>query len=575
MRFIIYCRKSTDTEDKQLLSLESQEHELLQIAQAQGLNIVKIFQESMSAKEPGRPIFNQMMSMIITDQADAILCWKIDRLTRNPIDGGQIQWLLQKGNIQLVQTFEKTYLPHDNVLIMSIEQAMASQYIRELSMNVKRGNRAKLEKGDWPGPAPYGYLNDKVTKTVVIDRILAPYVKEIFNLYATGSYSFKDISTVLYDKGLRTKQGNKVFKSQVQKILNRHFYYGIMERNGKVYRGNHTPIITKKLYDTAQSVMHSNSRPRPHKHFFPIRGYLTCHKCECALTASLKKGHHYYYCTNGKGHCDQHKHYIREKDIYQLVARQLDYISFSERKIEIMYRAAKEKAQGNATDKQFVTTNLERLLDSLSHKESLLLDTLLAEQISKDLYQEKVNDIKKERIDLLRQLSEAKHDSDLLTLEPIKETFLMANKAKNDFLKAPDAEKRVIVEKLLWNLSIQDKNVVQTKFKPAIETMANAPKNGTFSQMLPDRDSNSTSSVHLLDRLIRCAPNLSQKLFESPTTVPRTVACRAAREKRQKALNSHAARQGFEPRLTVPETAVLPLDDRAMIWIILGSNGGA
>ena len=155
-----------------------------------------------------------------------------------------------------------------------------------------------------------------------------------------------------------------------------------------------------------------------------------------------------------------------------------------------MYRAAKEKAEHTSTDKQFVTTNLERLLDSLSKKESLLLDTLLAEQISKDLYQEKVNDIKKERIDLVRQLSEAKQDSDLLTLEPIKNTFLMANRAKSDFLKAPDKEKRMIVEKLLWNLSIEDKNVAQTKFKSAFEVMAKAPKNGTFSQMLPDRDSN-------------------------------------------------------------------------------------
>ena len=490
MRFIIYCRKSTDTEDKQLLSLESQEHELLQIAQNQGLNVVKTFQESMSAKEPGRPVFNQMMTMIMTGQADAILCWKIDRLTRNPLDGGQIQWLLQKGNIQAIQTFEKTYHPHDNVLIMSIEQAMANQYIRELSVNVKRGNRAKLEKGEWPGPAPYGYLNDKATKTIVIDETLAPYVKEMFTLYATGSYSFKDISELLYQKGLRTKQGNKVFKSQVQKILNRPFYYGVMERDGKVYQGNHQPIISKKLYDTAQSVMHTTSRPRPHKHFFPIRGYLRCNKCECSLTATVKKGHHYYYCTNGKGICNQHKSYIREKDIYKLVADTFDSIKFSERKIELMYRAAKEKAEYESTDKQFVITNLERLLESLNKKESLLLDTLLAEQITQELYKEKVNDIKKERIDLNRQLIEAKQSSALLTLEPIKEAFLTANRAKSDFLKAPDEEKRVIIEKLLWNLWIEDKNVAKTKLKPVFEVMANAPKNGDISQMLPDRDSN-------------------------------------------------------------------------------------
>lgn len=317
---------------------------------------------------------------------------------------------------------------------------------------------------------------------------MAPYVKEIFTLYATGSYSFKDISELLFEKGLRTKHGNKVFKSQVQKILNRPFYYGIMERDGKIYQGNHTPIITKKLYDTAQLVMHENARLRPSKHFFPIRGYLRCNKCGCALTASVKKGHHYYYCTNGKGICDQHKSYIRENDIYKLVAKTFDSIKFSERKIELMYRAAKEKAENESTDKQFVVTNLERLLSSLDKKESLLLDTLLAEQITKDLYQEKVNDIKKERIELNRQLTEAKQSSELFTLEPIKKAFLTANKAKSDFLNAPDEEKRVIIEKLLWNLWIEDKNVAQTKLKPAYQAMANAPKNGTISQMLAVSD---------------------------------------------------------------------------------------
>jgi site-specific DNA recombinase len=490
MKFIIYCRKSTDTEDKQLLSLESQEHELMQVADSQGLNIVKVLTESMSAKAPGRPIFNEMIAMIMSGQADAILCWKIDRLTRNPVDGGQLQWLLQKGNIQCIQTYEKTYLPHDNVLIMGIEQAMANQYIRELSANVKRGNRTKLEKGDWPGPAPYGYLNDRINKTIVPDPVLAPYVKQIFTLYATGSYSFKDIATTLYEKGLRTKKGNKVFKSQIQKILTRPFYMGIMERDGKVYPGNHEPIVTKKLYDTAQQVMQNNSRPRPSKHFFPIRGYLSCNMCGCALTATVKKGHHYYYCTNGKGHCDQHKSYIREKDIYKIVADTFEQVKFSERKIELMYRAAKEKAESESSDKQFFVTNIERLLQALDKKERLLLDTLLAEQITKDLYQEKVNEIKKERIDLKRQLKDAEKDSGLLTLEPIKNVFLEANRAKSEFLEASDEEKRKIVEKLLWNLLIEDKNVAQTKFKPAFQAMAIAPKNGDISQMLPDRDSN-------------------------------------------------------------------------------------
>src|SRR3989344_3596374 len=135
MKYVIYCRKSTDTEDKQVLSLDSQLKELSQIAQKQNLEIVDYLHESKSAKEPGRPVFNEMIKMINSGKADAILCWKIDRLTRNPVDGGQIQWLLQNNKIKCIQTFEKSFLPSDNVLLVSIEQGMASQYIRDLSTN--------------------------------------------------------------------------------------------------------------------------------------------------------------------------------------------------------------------------------------------------------------------------------------------------------------------------------------------------------------------------------------------------------------------------------------------------------
>lgn len=90
MKYVIYCRKSTDTEDRQVLSLDSQENELKEIAKKENLEYV-ILRESCSAKEPGRPVFDKMLKMIISGKVDAILCWKIDRLTRNPVDGGQIQ----------------------------------------------------------------------------------------------------------------------------------------------------------------------------------------------------------------------------------------------------------------------------------------------------------------------------------------------------------------------------------------------------------------------------------------------------------------------------------------------------
>ena len=104
MRYIIYCRKSTDTDDKQVLSLESQQNELKRIVERDNLQVVDILTESRSAKAPGRPFFDQMLNLIEKGKADAILCWKVDRLTRNPVDGGKLQWLLQNGKIKEIKT---------------------------------------------------------------------------------------------------------------------------------------------------------------------------------------------------------------------------------------------------------------------------------------------------------------------------------------------------------------------------------------------------------------------------------------------------------------------------------------
>ena len=84
--YFIYCRKSSEAEDRQVLSIESQTRELEQIAAKLNLPVAEILTESKSAKEPGRPIFNQMMQRLYRGEAAGIICWKLDRLARNPVD---------------------------------------------------------------------------------------------------------------------------------------------------------------------------------------------------------------------------------------------------------------------------------------------------------------------------------------------------------------------------------------------------------------------------------------------------------------------------------------------------------
>lgn len=163
MEYVIYARKSTESEDRQTLSIQSQIIEMQEIAKHENLDIVKIFQESKSAKAPGRPVFSEMLEFIKKGKADGILCWKIDRLARNPVDEGLIKWMLQNNTIQQIKTFERDYNPDDNVVIASIEFSMANQYIRDLSRNVKRGLAEKVRRGEYPGSPPLGYASNPKT----------------------------------------------------------------------------------------------------------------------------------------------------------------------------------------------------------------------------------------------------------------------------------------------------------------------------------------------------------------------------------------------------------------------------
>ena len=488
MNYAIYCRKSSESEDRQVLSIDAQERELLELAKRNDLTVVKIFKESMSAKDTGRPVLAEMLDYVKKGKAQGILTWKIDRLARNLVDGGAIIDMLQKGIIQSIRTHDRICLPSDNVLMLAVEFGMANQYIRDLSVNVKRGNREKLSRGEWPNHAPFGYLNDKATKTIVVDMQKRKYVLRAFELYASGGHSYQDISNILYEEGLRTSSGKKVYRSLIHRIILNPFYTGIMVRDGKYYQGKHEPIISKQLFETAKQVSEDECRPRQKTLFFPLRGYLRCASCDCVLTASKKKGHDYYYCTNGKQNCSEHKTYMREEFLYPLVGGIFNNLHFSEAMVEVLYEAACEKARKNFTYVEDILLGLQESLQSLKVRESRLLDSYLAEQISQSLYEEKSRALSNERVSFEQQILRVKHAQPTpeSTLEPIKKVFLEASRAMEEFLNGDDFKKRERLEKLLWNISFKERNIHSYQFKNAFVPIAKSPKTGDIATLLRD-----------------------------------------------------------------------------------------
>ncbi len=493
MKYILYCRKSQESEDRQIQSLDAQERELTETAALLGIEITAVYHESMSAKTVGRPVFNNVMQQIQAGKADGLLCWKLDRLARNFIDGGLIIDLLQRNVLKSIQTYEKEYLPSDNVLMMAVELGMANQYSRDLSENVKRGNRQKLSQGGWPCNAPFGYLNNKVDKTLYIDPVRGEYVRMMYEHYATGLYSIRELAGHMYDKGMRTRSGKKVHCGPIQRILKNPIYHGVILYSGKYYEASFDTIVTKDLYDQCQTVMTGGSKPRTQKHVFPLTGLYTCGVCGCAVTAEKQKTYIYYHCTNGKGICDQKRLFLRQEKLEEQFVSIFDDIAFDEELIEIMYQAALEKLEHEGELDTTHLENTQRELDILKVRENKLLDTYLAESINKETYEAKQAEIKHSRIALTKSLNNLKQNTQdpLVTLERTKKLFIASSRAKSRYLKAIPERKREMAYEVLSNSLLKDKKMAQPQLKSPYDMLARTPKNADFSTMCGIGESNS------------------------------------------------------------------------------------
>jgi len=490
IKYALYCRKSTEDSSRQILSLDSQEKEMLKLASDLELNIVQTFRESKSAKKPdNRPQFLELINLIKRGKIDGIICWKIDRLSRNPIDSATIQWLLQQNNLKIIQTMERQYLPNDNALLFNVESGMANQYILDLSKNVKRGIRAKLEKGSWPNLAPIGYLNKD--SSIVIDKDRAKYIKKVFELYSTGQYSVKDIADTLYNEGFRSRAGRKYHKSKIHKILGQSFYCGIMEKDGEKYLGKYEPIISKELFDNVQGVINKKAHVKHQVIPFSFRGILKCAKCGCQLTASKKKGRLvYYYCTNGKGGCEEHKAYLKEEDLSKELSGVFDDLLFDEELIEVVYQAKLEERGKSLSYFDESINSLKSRLKTLEERKNALLDGYLDKTITQADYEAKNKVINSEAVDIKKSLEELeakKKGQDKDTLEQIKNVFLEPKRMKKDFKSITPEKQRDMLISLLWNANIANKKIANISFKPLYNELSKIENKDDFSSVRATR----------------------------------------------------------------------------------------
>ena len=472
----IYARKSSESEDRQVQSIDDQVNRLKELANSLGITIKEILTEAKSAKKPYcRPVFDDMLKRIQRGEADGILCWQLNRLSRNPVDSGALSWMLQQGVLKCIQTIDRQYLPDDNVLLFSVESGMANQFIIDLKKNSMRGMVGKADRGWLPSRAPIGYLNDKLEHIIIEDKERFDLVRKMWDMMLTGNYTPPQILKIANDKwGFRTAKtkrggGGELASSVIYKMFTNIFYTGMFEWSGKLYKGNHKPMISLEEYDRVQALMGRNGKPRAKTHEFAYTGLIYCEECGSMYTASEKikfvkktntfEKYVYYNCTRRKKgtKCTQRSP-VTLKQLEDQVDIELERYTilpkFKDWALEILNRENNKEIE----DRTKVYETQHKAVAETQKEIDALTKMRYRELIDDETFVKERDGLKDKITKLKSNLRNTENRADKW-LELTEKAFSFACYARENFNSGTLERKREIFSALGWNFSIKDQIV--------------------------------------------------------------------------------------------------------------------
>ncbi len=292
-----YIRVSTLKQGKGV-SLEEQRVAIQAYADRVGAVIVTWFEEKRTAAKAGRPEFTRMVKLLREGKAEGVVIHKVDRSTRNFRDWAELDELLESG-IEVHFANETLDLhSRGGRLAADVQVVVAVDYIRNLREEALKGIHGRLKQGILPHHAPLGYLDRGAGKPKDIDPVRGPLVRRLFETYATGAHTLRDVTVEAAALGLRNTNGNPLRLTQIHRMLRNVFYAGVI-KSGRfgLFPGAHEPIVRRALFDRVQEVLSGKFVRRTKRHFYLFRRLLRCDTCSRSLIGSMAKGNVYYRCS--------------------------------------------------------------------------------------------------------------------------------------------------------------------------------------------------------------------------------------------------------------------------------------
>jgi DNA invertase Pin-like site-specific DNA recombinase len=363
------------------------------------------------------------MAAVSRGKIDTIICWKADRLARNAADAGAVLFALESKRLRQVITSDGTYSADaDSELMLGILLGFSAKYSKDLSKNILRGMEEKLRRGVWPWAAPFGYRNVRSgdRATIEVDHAMAPYVRQLFELAASGAYSIDALARITKDTWKVRKPQRRTITTTlglshttISHILRNPFYWGLLVRKGESYPGTHEPLITKQLYDRVQEVLRRRKRStdRPQHRVFTFGGLVRCGACGRTLSGTITKSksgrpYTYYVCSNKiRRRCTQpllseHALLTQVQAFLTRVAVTQDEYALIERILaDAEYRGRDELAR----QRQDASTTLSAIEASARR----LLDLLISGAITEDDYGHKKRELAARRAEATLTIANA------------------------------------------------------------------------------------------------------------------------------------------------------------------------
>ena len=492
LKYVMYLRKSTEDEGRQIRSINDQERDCMGLAKRLGLNIVDVIKEEKSAKKPGnRPAFRGMLKRIRDKEFDAIIAWHPDRLARNMVEAGKIIHMLDTDVIKDIRFVSHQFSNDANgKMLLGMLFVFSKHYSDDLSNKVTRGVRGNLRDYKSGGTPKHGYIRDS-EGIYRKDGDNFTIVQKAWRMRLQGlnQQEICDyINSQGYQKHIARRGGHITFRmtdSVLSNVFKDTFYFGELNQAGQTVDLVAAPVpfepmIDREMFFQVQELSKARRRTSKHsrKPYLPLRYLVFCDVCDFQRPMQVGRStgrdgvsRLNYRCLNKD--CPRTKGFrsIRGKLIFSEIDKvvkeklvNLPDSAYDEylKELKSNSDAVKTRLRGELSRAKVTKAGYEKKITELSPSLSIIKDERARQTISEQIAE--ASQFIQEQEQLIKRHQQSLERSNLPAID--KEEFKATLKEMAEKLKAADVlQKDVIVSNLFLKLYFDQQKMTHYTLK--------------------------------------------------------------------------------------------------------------